>query len=72
MRSFDDPAASFEAWIFLALNFFCPTRFYVGLIVSTLKKFPDSFGVVAFVEAHVLATSRWLRTMDRDAVESGF
>ncbi len=70
MRAFDDPAAGFEARDCLAFDFFCTTGFYMRLIMPTLKKLSDSFGVVAFVKADVLVASRWLMTMDLAPVQS--
>lgn len=40
--------------------------------MSSLEKRPDGFRVVAFIETHVLMTTRWLRTMDWNAIEGGF
>ena len=42
------------------------------LVVSAFEKFADRFGVVAFVEAHVLAASGRLGAVDRNAIECGF
>lgn len=40
--------------------------------MTTLEKLSDVFRVIAFVEAHVLAATGWLRSMDRDAIKGGF
>ena len=71
MRPFHDPSSCFESWVsFLLLDFF-GARFDVGSVMTPFQEFADAFGIVAFVETHVLSSCRWLRAMDGNAVESG-
>ena len=69
--SFDDPASSFEPWILLALLHFLAARLHVRLVMPSLEKLANVFGVVAFVETNVLFTCGGLRSPDGKIVEGG-
>ena len=62
MCALNDPSSGFEARVFLALNFFGTTRLCMRFVMPSLEKIANRFGVVSFIQTHVLvAISRLTR-----------
>ena len=72
MRALNDPSPGFESRVFLALDLFGTTRLYMRFVMPSLKKLANRFGVVSFIQTHVLVATSRLRPMDRHVIESGF